>query len=396
MLANDSFSLALSFFNCVLHVRKLHVLLGRTAQTSLPLKWMKTSLRKTLSMMKVIFDNNANESPLLSRSPSLLKHRAQKSEEAGQLEQIFSEFVLANECGPPLAVIVVRRKTQNDREEEVENLPVGATHSAISMSWSPLYMKSTLDKSRADTASAPTNNLLVQMIRDNFGGSNENKTNSNTIQQSDSEREISWPFADWQQIEKNLTAHTGMNARTYDMYSSPNKRTPSLKGKNNQSKARPNATAKCHIVRITETLSIVAVQGSSPRTKPRQVSNLEESLSKLALRFRPENIISASSVLLAKTSVAPRFNNERGEHSKKRPEVSALWSAAGWSDVQRKQVLHSLGLRSKHSPVVSAPLKSPYVRRQMSRMRQRKKKKKNSLNTGHLLMFLGPELSHLI
>lgn len=344
-------------------------------------------------MMKVIFDNNANESPLLSRSPSLLKHRAQKSEEAGQLEQIFSEFVLANESGPPLAVIVVHRNTQNDLEEEVVSLPVGATHTAISMSWSPLYMKSTLDKSRADAASAPTKNLLVQMIRDNFGGSNEIKTNSNTIQQSDSE---SWPFADWPQIEKNLTAHTGMNARTYNMYSSPNKHTPSLTGKNKQSKARPNATSKCHIVRITESISIVAVQGSSARTKPRLLSNLEESLSNLALQFRPENIISASSVLLAKSSVAPRFNTERGENSKKRPEVSALWSGAGWSDLHRKQVLHSLGLRSKHSPVVSAPLKSPYVRRQMSRMRQRKKKKRNSLNTGHLLMFLGPELSHLI
>lgn len=355
------------------------------------------SLRKTLSMMKVVFDNNANESPLLSRSPSLLKHRAQKSEEAGQVEQIFSEFVLINESGPPLAVIVVRRNAQNDHEE-VESLPVGATHSIISMSWSPLYMKSTLDKNRADTASAQTNNLLVQMIRDNFGGSNVNKTNSDTIQQSDSEREVSWPFADWPQIEKNLTAHTGMNARTYNMHSSHNKHTPSLSVKNNQSKAkaRSDATSKCHIVHITETISIVAVQGASPRTKPRQVSNLEESLSKLALRFRPENIFSAGSVLLAKTSVAPRFNNERGENLKKRPEISALWSVAVWSDVQRKQVLHSLGLRSKHSPVVSAPLKSPYVRRQMSRMRQRKKKKRNSLNTGHLLMFLGPELSHLI
>lgn len=389
--ANYYFSLALSFFKCVLHVRKLHVLLGRTAQTSLPLKWMKMSLRNTLSMMKVIFDNNANESPLLSRSPSLLKHRAQKSEESGQLEQVFSEFVLINESGPPLAVIVVRRNAQNEREEEVESLSAGAMHSAISMSWSPLYMKSTLDKSRAGTASAQTNNLLVQMIRDNFGGSNENRTNSNTIQQSDS----GWPFADWPQIEKNLTAHTGMHARTYNMYSSPNKHTPSLSVKNNKSKARSNATSKCHIVRVTETISIVAVQGVSPRTKPRQVSTLEESLFKLALRFRPENIVSASSVLLAKTSVAPRFNNERGENSKKRPEISALWSGA-WSDIQRKQVLHSLGLRSKHSPVVSAPLKSPYVRRQMSRMRQRKKKKRNSLNTGHLLMFLGPELSHLI
>jgi len=344
-------------------------------------------------MMKVIFDNNASESPLLSRSPSLLKHKAQKSEEAGQLEQIFSEFVQINESGPPLAVIVVRRNAQNEREGEVESLPVGATHSPISMGWSPLYMKSTLDKSRADTASAQTNNLLVQMIRDNFGGSNENKTNSNTIQQSDSEREA---FADWPRIEKYLTAHTGMNAKTYNMYSSPNKHTPSPSVNNNQSKARSNATSKFHIVRITEIISIIAVQGASPRTKSRQVSNLEESLLKLALRFRPENIFSASSVLLAKTSVAPRFNTERGENSKKRPEISALWSGTGWSDVQRKQVLHSLGLRSKHSPVVSAPLKSPYVRRQMSRMRQRKKKKRNSLNTGHLVMFLGPELSHLI
>ena len=385
----------LSFFNCVLHVRKLHVLLGRTAQTSLQLKWIKISLRRTLSIMKIIFDNNANESPLLSRSPSLLKHKTQKSEEAGQMDHIFSEFVLSNESGPPLAVMVVHRNAQNEHEEEeFDSLPVGAMNSSIiPVSWSPLYIKSTLDKSKADTASvAPTrNNPLVQMIKNNFV-SNEDKTNPNTIQQSNNEREVSWPFANWPEIEKKLTAHSGMNARTYNICNSSS--SPSVK--NNLSKERSNATSKCHIVRITEVISIIAVQGVSPRAKPRQVSNLEESLAMLARRFRPENIFNASSVLLAKASVAPGSSknaNERGENSKKRPEISALWSGAGWSDVQRKQVLHSLGLRSKNSP--SAPLKSPYVRRQMSRMRHRKKKK-NSLNTGHLIMFLGPELSHLI
>jgi len=314
-------------------------------------------------MMKIIFDNNANQSPLLSRSPSLIKHKAPKTEESGQLEQLLSEFILMNESGPPLAVIIVHRTVQNERDDEVDSLPVGAGQ--ISMTWTPLYMKSTLDKSKAGIANAQTrSNPLVQMIKDNFGGSNEDKTNSNAVQQSDSEREGSWPFADWPQIEKSLTTHSGMNARTYNICSSPTKQapTPSV---TSSSKALTNAISKCHIVRITDTISIIAVQGASHRTKQRQVSSLEESLAILANRCRPENIFSASSVLQAKTSITPRSNkstNERGENSKKRaPEISALWSGAGWSDVQRKKVLHSLGLRSKHSPVVSAPLKSPYA-----------------------------------
>ena len=348
-------------------------------------------------MMKIIFDNNANESPLLSRSPSLPKQKAPKTEESGQLEQLLSEFILTNESGPPLAAIVVHRTVQSDRDEEVDSLPVVAAQTT--MSWTPLYMKSTLDKSKADTANAQTrNNPLVQMIKDNFGGSNEEKTNSSAIA-ADSERGGSWPFVDWPQIEKSLTTHSGMNARTYYICNSPTKHTPAPSVANNQSRATSNAS-KCHIVRITDAISIIAVQGASHRTKQRQVTSLEESLAKLAMRIRPENILSVRSVLEAKTSVAPSSNknvNERGENSKKEAhEISALWSGTGWSDVQHKKVLHSLGLRSKHSPVVSAPLKSPYVRRQISKMRQRKKKKRNTLNTGHLNLFLGPELMHLI
>jgi len=381
-----------SFFKCVLNVRKLHVLLRRTPQTSLQLKWIKSSLRQTLSMMKIIFHNNANQSQLLSRSPSLLKHKATKSEESGQLEQLLSEFILMNESGTPLAVIVVHRNVQNERDEEVDSMPVGGGQ--IPMSWTPLYMKSSLDKSMADTANAQTrNNPLVKMIKDNFGGSSEDKTNSKAILQSDRKIEGSWPFVDWHQIERSLTTHSGMNATTYNICSTPAKHTHRMS----------NATSKCHIVCITDSISIIAVQGSH-RTKQRQVSSEKEfkldSLAKLAMRIRPENIFSASYVLQAKTSVTPRSNksaNERGENTKKRvPEISALWSGTGgWSDVQRQRVLHSLGLRGKHSPVISAPLKSPYVRRQISRMRQRKKKKRNSLNTGHLIFFLG-ELSHLI
>ena len=84
-------------------------------------------------MMKIIFDNNANESPLLSRSPSLPKQKAPKSEESGQLEQLLSEFILTNESGPPLAVIVVHRTVQSDRDEEVDSLPVVAAQTT--MSW---------------------------------------------------------------------------------------------------------------------------------------------------------------------------------------------------------------------------------------------------------------------
>ena len=377
-----------SFFNCVIHVRKLHVLLQRTTCNSVQLKWIKTSLRRILSMVKIIFYNNTNDSPLLSRSPSFLQHKANKSEEAGHMEKVFNDFIVMNENGPPLAVIVVHKCAQNECDEEVDSSPSGAPD-PIKISWTPLYIKSTLDKNRTGATNAQTN-PLVQMIKDNFGSPNEDKV-PKAVQRSDSEREANWPFTfmDWSQIEKKLTTHAENKTRTYNVSSSPIKRTTSeLQKSTKPTISKSNRISKCHIIRITEAISIIAVQGSSHRTKERLVSSLENSLDKLAFRFRPENIFSAITALQAKTSITPRSNQD--DNSTK----SALWSGIGWSDIQRKQVLHSLGLL--HSPAVSAPLKSPYVRRQMSRMRQRKKKKKkNSLNNGHLAFFLG-ELSHLI
>jgi hypothetical protein len=383
-----------SFFNCVLNVRKLHVLLGQksTPHTSLQVKWIKASLRRTLSMMKIIFDNNSNESPLLSRSPSLHKNKPLKSlEESGQVDLLLSEFIGANDNGGSLAIIVVHRAAQNDHDEKVES-SIGATKTAdsVSVSWTPLYMKSTLDRSRVDASAQTRNNPLVQMII-GISGSNEGKVNSTAgLQQVDNERERSWPFDDWPRIEKNLTMHSEMNSRTYSVTSSPTRSNPSTKLSNNPS----NASSQYHIIRITNTISILAVAQGAHHT-------LEESLIKLGLQLMPENIFNVSSILQTKASIAAskkNANERSGDKSKKQQvlENSALWSETGWSDVQRKKVLHSLGLRSKHSPVVSAPLKSPYVRRQISRMRQRKKKARNPLNSGHLAMFLGPELSHLI
>ena len=385
-----------SFFNCVLSVRKLHVLLGQksTPRTSLQVKWIKASLRRTLSMMKIIFDNKSDDSPLLSRSPSLHKNKPLKSlEESGQVDLLLSEFIGANDNGGSLAVIVVHRAAQNDHDEKVES-SIGTTKTAdsASVSWTPLYMKSTLDRSRVDTSAQTRNNPLVQMII-GISGSNEGKVNSTAglQQEVDNERERSWPFVDWPQIEKNLTMHSGMNSRTYSVTSSPTRSNPSTKLSSNPSNA---TTSQYHIVRITNTISIVAVAQGAHHT-------IEESLIKLGLHLMPENIFNVSSILQTKASIAAtkKNANERGGDKSKKQQVlenSALWSDSGWSDVQRKKVLHSLGLRSKHSPVVSAPLKSPYVRRQISRMRQRKKKARNPLNSGHLAMFLGHELSHLI
>lgn len=343
-------------------------------------------------MMKIIFDNNSNESPLLSRSPSLHKNKPLKSlEESGQVDLLLSEFIGANDNGGSLAIIVVHRAAQNDHDEKEES-SIGATKTAksVSVSWTPLYMKSTLDRSRVDASAQTRNNPLVQMII-GISGSSEGKVNSTAgLQQVDNEKERSWPFDDWPRIEKNLTTHSEMNSRTYSVTSSPTRSNPSTKLSNDPS----NATSQYHIIRITNTISILAVAQGAHHT-------LEESLIKLGLHLMPENIFNVSSILQTKASIAAskKNANERGGDKSKKQQVlenSALWSETGWSDVQRKKVLHSLGLRSKHSPVVSAPLKSPYVRRQISRMRQRKKKARNPLNSGHLAMFLGPELSHLI
>lgn len=394
--STESLCITCSFFNCVLNVRKLRVLLGQksTPHTSLQVKWIKASLRRTLSMMKIIFDNKSNDSPLLCRSPSLHKNKPLKSlEESGQVDLLLSEFIGANYYGGSLAIIVVHRAAQSDHDENLES-SIGATKTAdsVSMSWTPLYMKSTLDRSRMDASAQTRNNPLVQMII-GISGSNEGKVNSTAgLQQADNERERSWPFVDWPQIEKILTMHLGMNSRTYNVTSSPTRSNPSTRLSNNPSNA---TTSQYQIVRITNTISIVAVAQGEHHT------SLEESLIKLGLHLMPENIFNASSILQTKASIAAskKNANERGGDKSKKHQVlenSALWSDTGWSDVQRKKVLHSLGLRSKHSPVVSAPLKSPYVRRQISRMRQRKKKVRNPLNSGHLAMFLGPELSHLI
>ena len=346
-------------------------------------------------MMGILFYNNhTSDSPLLSRSSSFLPP---KTEDPGQLDKILSEFISTNENGSPLAVIVVRRTVHNDLDE-ADKLPTGATQhgGSISMSWTPIYTKTTLDK-RVDVANSQTrNNPLVQMIR-GIGGSNEDKTNPTLTHSPRSENEERcWSFGNWPQIEKFLITNFGVDSRACSFCFSPSNCSLAPSVTNNQS----NTTSMCHIVRITDTISVMAVQGVSQLTKQRQVSSLKESLANVAMQISPENIFSVSSVLQAKATISTsnKNANERVENAKNQrvSEKSALWSETGWSDLQRKKVLHSLGLTSKHSPVVSAPLKSPYVRRQMSRMRQRKKKEaKNPLNTGHLNMFLGP-VSHLI
>lgn len=161
-----------------------------------------------------------------------------------------------------------------------------------------------------------------------------------------------------------------------------------------------------HIAFISDNIALLVVQsvGDSRQNKKRSEVNDDEIsmfLENTSYQLSPHNLFSSYSLLNAKKNatseqsrsarvIADGKRNTAVSPNHDRP--ASLWSESGW---ESKNVLNKLGIRKNSSPIM-APLKSPYIRRQLSNSRQRKKKTKTSLNHGHLDLFLGPELSQML
>lgn len=350
-----------NFFHCVVKVRKLHVHLGRSPhQTCLPIKFFQSSLPRLFAIMHIYFGKLDDNLTLQSASP-LSKRRSFDKVEKGEtsrqsqenIKMMFDEFIGNNKNrSPPLALGLVHMNrtvgidllSEEQLSSEEEKRPEDSSSCEI------LYMKTTLN--------------AVHPSRKN------------------SLTKRSWPLSHWEEAEKMLTKH------------SLSETTDPLK----YNVTSPFITS-CHISSITDSVCLIVIQGIDHHAKRQRTpdDDIQLTMRRIHSELSPQNILSVKSVLRLKSELlnSRDADKQKSDHSPEDKIVltQSLWSDTAVSEQQRKKILQN-ALRKKNSPVITAPLKSPYVKRQIRR--NRKKKSKNSINNGHLDLFLGPELSRML
>mmetsp|Transcript_34965 Transcript_34965/g.73761 ORF Transcript_34965/g.73761 Transcript_34965/m.73761 type:complete len:1197 (+) Transcript_34965:51-3641(+) len=449
-----------NLFNCMLNVRRLHVLLRKidNVQMCIPIMYIRSSLPDILAMMHVYFHDQSlslNLSPtprsIQSNTSGLPPNRKSldklgdvinaksppgKSRNIFDFNSLFAEFVGRCKNGAPLAVVVA-----HETGDKKDTAPLEKRHNDVSegdkegsdeesSSWEPLYMKSNIEDNISAVkrrSQEPHNNNIVRIIKENFSNDREvdrgeTKRDANADKYLDLAKKWNrmgnnWPFNNWSQIERVLTNHcservTSHLTKCYIKAVGTERNLPNnaANGKNQHQSSSSNSsivTSNCHISSITDSICLLIIQdvGNSKRQK---VSDDEiiQFMRSMVSNLSPESVMSVKAVMSLKSELFDTQDNQPPSHHSKVstppsndniPTSTSLWSESSWSDTQRKQILHSLGLRRKHSPVM-APLKSPYVKRQIRKTggRQRKKKVKKSINNAHLDFFLGPELSQLL
>jgi len=465
-----------NLFNCVVNVRRLHVLLGKTTHKRLPIMYIRSSLRELLAMMHIYFaDASAGlemlrhgqfpslQSPSTPRSGGLSSSRRSfnKSEDdatksasgkskSSDLNSLFAEFVgrFATANSLPLALAVVHRtggsqdSTLDEHQEGEGDEDSNECPESVS-SWEPRYMKSTVENDSSGTVATGKSlngtydsffkrrdqgHNLVRTIKENFSTdqgmvakTSEPNVVGNANRAMRTGGATSWPFDHWADIERVLSKHCMATETTelvkHDTALSDTRASISNNDINGKIQRRTSITnqskviSHCYISSISEKICLVVIQGVGHAKRHRASDDdIEQFMQKILPKLSPENLLSIKIVMGLKfelfegqekqqqseqSNISASSPNDNGTNV---PNTTSLWSETGWSDDQRKKILQSLGLRRKHSPVM-APLKSPYVKRQIrGRLggRQRKKRLKNSINHGHLDFFLGPELSHLL
>ncbi len=164
--------------------------------------------------------------------------------------------------------------------------------------------------------------------------------------------------------------------------------------------------AYVHIAPISDDIALLVVQSTGDPRQNRKRSEINDDdismfLESISYQLSPQNLFSSYALLKAKNNATSDQNRSTRMMGEEKRNVGgspihdtpvSLWSESGW---ESKKVLNKLGIRKSSSPIM-APLKSPYIRRQLSNSRQRKKKTKTSMNHGHLDFFLGPELSQML
>lgn len=434
-----------SLFHCILNVRKVHVLLNKSSQNQacLPTAYIRSALPEIFAAMHVYFATEGDGLETLrgkeivpmspgtqrsaippNRKSSTQLEDAMLSSNAGKFKQtdyksLFTTFVGTGPHGASLTVAVVRRKaTENVDKEDNEQ--------AESSSWEILYVKSNAtrgngrESNRVDDDSifkqrAHGPNNLVRIIRENFSSDRDDTTTK--ISRGGNSRPVvrnmdSDPILkDWEALEKVLTTHSSVT-RIDPVKYAIEETSPRRFARETGVERRPSIISNqgkfgldCHVESITNSVCLMVVQGTSnAQTQRVPDGKIRLFLQSTVAKLRLDGILDLKVATHLKSELVGTKKEHQLGHTQDELKVSnnnttavSLWSESGWSDAQRKTVLHSLGLRRKNSPVM-APLKSPYVKRQMRGLpgRQRKKKTKGSLNHAHLDFFLGADLSRLI
>jgi len=362
-LASIDSLLQCNFFDCVVKVRKLHVHLGRSPhQTCLPI--IQKSLPRLFAVMHIYFDKiGDNHLPLTAVLP-LSKRRSFDKVEKGEtshqskenIKMLFDELIGNNKNrSPPLALGLVHANKAVDIEEQQQSSEDIINEEKCpedSSSWEILYMKTTL------TTTNPSGKSIKKQ---------------------------SWPLNHWEDVEKMLTKHSLSRITTTDplKYNIPS-----------------SFITSCHISSISDSVSLIVIQGIDHHTKRQRTSDddIKLIMRRIHSELSPQNILSVKSVIRLKSelSCSRDADKQKSDHSPKDKIVStqSLWSDNALSEQQMKKTLQNALRKRKNSPIITAPLKSPYIKRKLRQ--NRKKTRKNSINSGHLDLFLGPVVSKML
>ena len=183
-----------------------------------------------------------------------------------------------------------------------------------------------------------------------------------------------WPLSHWEDMEKVLTKHSLSGT------------TDPLKYNNIPS----SFITSCHISSISDSVSLIAIQGIDHHAKRQRTSDddIKLIMRRIHSELSPQNILNVKSVIHVKSELLNSRDTESPTQNNKIVPTQSLWSDNALSEQQRKKILQNALRKRKNSPVITAPLKSPYMKRQIRRNRK-KKTSKNSINSGHLDLFLG-------
>ena len=331
--------------------------------------YIRSSLPKLLAIMHIFFADASpvqivpSPSPPISQSAishhSFVKKQTSSAAKKTNFVVLINEFLRNNSSGQPLAVVVAVLKapqTGGTLPSEEQTSKRGEVNNNSNCSrWKPLYVSSSL----------------------NNEGSGEAKEQQTT----------GWPLRTWAQVEELLSKHSSSDPVKYSIESvAPG----DIRGAN----LSPSRKEYCHVSSISYSLCLVVIQGvGSAKWQSSSDNRIHHFLRNTAPQLCMENLLSVDVVIRLKSEIFAIKDSKQLRGSDTVQPLS-LWSESGWSASQRKEVLYSLGLRRKHSPTIIAPLKSPYVKRQIRKL-GRQRQKKTSIR-GHFEFFLGPSISNLL
>jgi len=354
-LASIDSLLQCNFFDCVVNVRKLHVHFGRNShQTCLPIRFIQSSLSRLFAIMHIYFDKiGDNHLPLPPLSKRRSFDKVEKGETSRQSQEnikiMFDEFIDNNRNrSPPLALGLVHMNRAVDidllseEQQSSEFINEEKRPEEDSSRWEILYMKTTLTTIHSSGRSTLTKRR--------------------------------WPLSHWEDVEKMLTKHSLSRITTTDPL---------------KYKIPSSFITSCHISSISDSVSLIAIQGIDHHAKRQRTSDddIKLIMRRIHSELSLENILNVKSLIHIKSELLNSRDTESLTQNNKIVPTQSLWSGNAVSEQQMKKTLQNALRKRKNSPIITAPLKSPYIKR---KLRQNRKKKKNSINSGHLDLFLGP------